>query len=268
MSTPLVSIIIPSLNQGIFIRKTLDSIFEQDYPNIEVIVMDGGSMDETIHIIKNYELGIRNKEHNKIDFQWVSRKDNGQANAINAGLRKSKGDIVMYLNSDDYLLPYAIQTVVKTFVTTPRLMWLTGECLIVDEKGNRIQELIRLYKKILRFVPIKLILPVANPIAQPSTFWRKVIMSDIGYFNEDLHYTFDYEYWLRVSKKYAVGVLPTALSAFRIHGASKGGILFKKQFSEELDVVKNYVSNPILLFLHAIHNKIIVGIYTMIKGYV
>jgi glycosyltransferase involved in cell wall biosynthesis len=266
MRHPLVSIIIPSLNQGKFIDQTLESIFLQDYPNLEVIVMDGGSTDGTVKTLKKYELRVTSNELRKHRiFTWISKKDKGQADAINKGMKKAHGDIVTYINSDDYYLPHAIKTVVSYFLDYPNVDWLTGDCMIVDEYNNRIQSFVRWYKKILRMLPIQLILPVANPIAQPSTFWRKKVFEEIGHFDDALRYVFDYEYWIRIAKKYTISVIPHVLSAFRIHRASKGGSNYKKQFEEELEVSHTFHTPRFFQFFHKIHAKIVIWIYNRIK---
>ena len=100
-----ISIIIPSLNQGIFIEKTITSLLEQNYPNLEIIVMDGGSTDSTISILKKYEP----------DVQWISEKDNGQSHAINKGIGICSGEIIGFLNSDDYLLPGSLNAIAENF---------------------------------------------------------------------------------------------------------------------------------------------------------
>jgi len=263
---PLVSIIIPSLNQGKFIKQTLESIFSQDYPNIEVIVMDGGSHDQTIKILTNYELRIKNKKYrNVIHFRWESKRDRGQASAINKGLRMAKGDIVGYLNSDDYLEQGAITKIVNIFQKNQSIKWVTGDCRIVNEQGKEIQSLVRFYKCLLRLLPLSVILPIANPIAQPGTFWKKEVHNKIGYFDEALRYVFDYDFWIRMSKMYQIKVTPAVLSAFRIHKQSKGSRSYMSQFEEELAVSKRYFAFPPAEHLHRLHASLTVWTYNRIK---
>lgn len=250
-----ISIITPSFNQGRFIEETIESILNQKYVDIEMIVVDGCSSDNTIEILKKYEGRIR----------WLSEKDNGQTDAINKGLKMANGDIVAYLNSDDYYTTGALSNVLAYFKENPDCKILTGDYIIVNEFGEVMHSPIRLYKHILRKINGISLLCFTNYISQPSTFWRRELLDEIGYFNEDLHYVMDYEYWMRVMKKYKLHVTSETLSVFRIHSQSKGGHLYKKQFDEELEVAKKYCNNKIILWLHALHNKLITTIYKIIK---
>lgn len=264
MDKLLISIIIPTLNQGKFIGITLQSIIDQNYPDIEIIVMDGGSTDSTVKTIKDFESKIKRLDK-RIQFSWVSKKDKGQSNAINLGWKKAKGDILCYLNSDDYLLPGCLNEVAKVFTDKPDAKWMTGDYIIVDEKGKEIQKPISFYKRVLRYIPLSVILPFTNPIIQPSTFLRKTFVQRIGYFDETLRFTFDYDYWFRCLSVAKPFITDVPLSSFRIHGESKGGRQYKKQFEEEMKVVRRHNKKPFVLASHRMHNKLIVGIYDFIK---
>jgi len=259
-NTLKISIITPSFNQGHFIKETIDSVLSQDYPNFEYIIMDGASSDETVKILKSYA-----PKGKKGKISWVSQKDNGQTDAINMGLKKATGDIVMYLNSDDVMLPNTLKIVAGYFTSHNDAMWLTGGYLIVDEKGNKIQSFISLYKTLLRKIPFFTTLTIANFIIQPSTFWRRSLINEIGFFDKSLHYCMDFDYWMRIIRKYKLHVLPNHFSFFRIHGSSKGGLLFKKQFREEHKVVLKYSQNKFVNFLHLLHSNLIIFIYFFIK---
>lgn len=280
-----ISIITPSLNQGTYIEKTIRSVIQQDYPDIEYIVMDGGSTDGTVKILQEYERrilrdtkkkaivpypkykdnqGTKNQELRT--FYWVSEKDRGQADAINKGLKIATGDIVGYLNSDDYFEKGALQKVVDFFRTHKNAIWVTGDYRIVDEKGQEIQTLVKRYKMVLQNLPLSFILPILNPISQPSTFWRRDVMKKVGYFDTTLRYTFDYDYWLRLIKLYPLGKIPQTLSSFRIQKNSKGNKYFNEQFAEELRVLQKYTHNPFILFLHKCHNLFVILIYRLIKN--
>lgn len=251
----MFSIIIPSYNQGIYIAQTIDSILNQSYKNVEVLVIDGGSTDNTIEVLKNY--GNR--------IYWLSEKDRGQTHAINKGLTLAKGNIITYLNSDDYYLDNTLEIIARTFSTNEGALWVTGDYVIVDEEGNKIQNAIGKYKSFFRSMLSFNLLIVLNPIIQPSTFLSRALMEKIGLFNEDLHYVMDYEYWLKAMKIEPPILVKDSLSAFRIHKHSKGGSQYRKQFAEELDVAKKFHNSPILLFLHLLHNKIIFIVYSIIK---
>ncbi len=250
-----ISIVTPSYNQGRFIEETIKSVIEQDFNDFEYIVMDGGSSDETIEILKKYNDSIK----------WFSKKDKGQSDAINQGLKLATGDIVAYINSDDFYLSGTFRKVANYFNNNPKAKILTGDYTIIDEFGNKNQRVVAQYKKLLRQFPSLNMLSFANFIIQPSTFWRRSLLEEIGYFNEDLHYVMDYEYWMRVLQKYDLHVLPDTLSVFRIHSLSKGGHQFEKQFEEELEIAGKYNKNKLIIGLHSLHNKLITTIYKIIK---
>ncbi len=232
-----ISVVIPSYNQGKFIRQTIESILAQE-GDIEVFVADGGSTDETVEILKSYGQKI----------QWVSEKDNGQTDAINKGLSRVTGDIVAYINSDDFYIPGAFKRVREVFSEHTEVMWLTGDALIVDEQGKEIQSWIRWYKKILRKLPFPWILYITNPIVQPSTFWRRELLKRVGFFRQEKHYTMDHDYWLRIIRYYQPHIVKEPLSAFRIHGLSKGGRHYEKQFREDWETVREHCNSPFFCF--------------------
>lgn len=254
---PKISIITPSYNQKKYIQQAIDSVFAQRYPNLEFIIIDGGSTDGTVDVLKHYS--------GNPQFKWVSEHDAGQADAINKGLAMATGDIIAYLNSDDYYLPNTFASVVEFFDSHKKAMWVTGDYRIVDEKGKCIQLPVVWYKSFFRLFPSYVSLCITNFIAQPSTFWKYRAFRSIGLFDTKLSYVLDYDYWMRMIKKYPLSVIRRSLSAFRIHKASKGGHLYREQFKEENVVMQKYVSSRIMVKLHLLHNAIIVKIYSLIK---
>lgn len=252
---PRISVITPSFNQGKFIKQTIDSVLNQNYPNLEYIIMDGGSTDETIEILKSYGSKI----------QWISKPDKGQSDALNKGLKQSTGDVVAYLNSDDVYLPNTLLRVGTYFSEHPNVLWLTGDYQIINESGKIIQSFVTWYKSILRTLSSPDLLCVVNFINQPSTFWRKPLLNELGYFDQSLHFCMDYDFWLRIIHKHPLHQVRFVFSAFRIHSKSKGGGQFIKQFEEEHTVAQRYTKNKILLFLHKLHANLISIVYTLIK---
>jgi glycosyltransferase involved in cell wall biosynthesis len=250
-----IGIITPSYNQGGFIAQTIESVLGQHYAGLDYWIMDGGSTDNTVQILETY--GDR--------IGWVSEQDGGQAEALNKGLRKVKGDIVAFINSDDLYLPGAFSLVVDYFRRHPDALWVTGDYFIVDEDGRRIQSPVREYKRLLRQRPSIRRLALANFVVQPSTFWRRGLLDEIGFFDERLKYCFDYDFWMRAILKHPLHVIDAPLSLFRIHSRSKGGSEFVKQFVEEHEVLKRYVENRGLLALHRLHADLIVFIYRFVK---
>lgn len=255
---PKITLVTPSLNQSKFIERTIKSVLSQNYPNLEYIVMDGGSTDSTIDLLKKYS--------NKIT--WISEKDKGQSHAINKGLKKAKGEIVGYLNSDDYLENDCLYRVGEYFAKNKDMFWLTGKCRIVNETGEDIERFITVYKNIfLKYARYRNICLINQFISQPATFWRKRITSEVGYFDEKLQYSMDYDYWLRIWKIHNLGFLDQYLAAYRIHSVSKSYISPEKLFQEAYNVVQFHSSSIIILFLHRIHNLISLLIYRLIRSH-
>lgn len=252
---PGIGIVTPSYNQGRFIRETIDSVLGQQYPKLDYWVIDGGSSDNTRDILKGYGQKIN----------WVSEVDEGQAQAINKGLRRVTGDILAFINSDDIYSPGTLSLVAHYFFEHPEAMWLTGDHRIIDGRGKRVQSYVVGYKRMLRRRPSFSRLAVANYIVQPSTFWRRELIEEIGFFDESLRYCFDYDFWMRAIQKHPLHTVGDKLSLFRIHEASKGGSQFEKQFAEEHQVLKRYTANKTLLGIHRVHAKLIVFSYELIK---
>lgn len=186
---PRISVITPSYNQGQFIEETIRSVLLQDYPNLEYIVIDGGSTDNTLEIIERYKPWIS---------YWVSEPDRGQAHAINKGIAESTGDIIAYLNSDDYYLTGTLFKVAETLMQNPQIDLFHGRCRYIDIQGNKIGE------QFGRITHYKEILDLWNiwwgkrQFVQPEVFWTKRISDSIGVFQEELNYVMDYEYWCRI----------------------------------------------------------------------
>ena len=180
---PLVSIVTPSYNQGRFLKRTINSVLNQDYPNIEYIVIDGGSEDESVDILKEY----------KSLFEWISEPDRGQTHAINKGFARARGSILGYLNSDDVLYPGAISTVVEQFHKNPEVDMLYGKADYIDEEDKKTG----IYNTDVYSFERNMF---DCCICQPACFWRKRIADIVGKFDEDLHYAMDYDYWLRMDR--------------------------------------------------------------------
>jgi glycosyltransferase involved in cell wall biosynthesis len=201
----LVSIITPSYNQGEFIEETIKSVLSQDYPEIEYIVVDGGSTDNTIEIIKKYEGKIK----------WVSEKDSGQSDAINKGFRMAKGEIFAWLNSDDIYLPGAVGKAVEFLRNYPDIKMIYGNARFCDERGKIIGE----YSP-PGFFDYKS-LAFYNSICQPSTFFRRDAFFDAGGIDLRLHHLMDHDLWMKMAKENKVAYIPEFLSIYRLHDESK-----------------------------------------------
>lgn len=203
---PKFSIVTPSYNQGHFLEETILSVLNQRYPHTEYIIVDGGSTDSSVEVIKRYE--------SKLAW-WVSEKDRGQAHAINKGLERVTGDIVAYLNSDDVFLPGAFDMVAKIFMERPHINWLAGNCILF---GNAAEACVK-YPTPAADIASWLHF---NRLPQQSTFWRRSVMQKHGLFEEKFRYSFDYEYWVRlVHGGERCETVDFPLAGFRLHPQSK-----------------------------------------------
>lgn len=178
-----VTIVTPSYNQGKFIRRTIDSVLSQGVGDLEYIVMDGGSNDETVDILKSY--GDK--------LIWKSEKDKGQTDAVNKGIRASHGDIIGWLNSDDIYYPGAVKKVLEVFETHPEVNVVYGNAYHIAEDDSIIEEY---YTEDFDYERLKDICF----ICQPSLFFRKKVVDKYGYLDDKLQYCMDYDYWLRLGK--------------------------------------------------------------------
>jgi len=252
---PKMSIITPTYNQEQFIERTIRSILDQNYPNLEYIVMDGGSQDGTIDILRRYEGRLT----------WVSENDKGQADAINKGIRKATGDVIAYLNSDDIYEPGALMRVGEFFRDHPEVMWVTGRCRIIDQEGRNMRSAITAYKNfLLRHFNYSLLL-VTNPISQPATFWRRHVVDEFGLFNENEHLVMDYDYWLRIGEKYPLTVLDQYLAGFRVYPSSKTSSSFLTTFRREHELAKQRSSSVVLQAFHYLSYLCITAAYLVLN---
>jgi glycosyltransferase involved in cell wall biosynthesis len=261
MPPPRITIITPSFNQGTFIERTIKSVLSQGYPNLEYIVVDGGSTDDTLGILRRYEKELR----------WVSEPDSGQSDAINKGIRMSSrispGDIVAYLNSDDTYEPGALKRVAEYFQENPACMWLTGRCRIIDERDNEFRGLVSRYKNFLLARYSYNMLLVTNFICQPATFLKRELFEEVGPFDVNEHLVMDYEYWLRAGGGHGghrPGIINSNLACFRVYTESKTSSSFKDTFSREFMVSKRYTRSRLLIALHYLSYQAICIAYRLL----
>lgn len=228
-SLPKVSIVTPSFNQAEFIEETILSVQRQNYPNLEHIIVDGGSTDGTLSILKKYGDKIK----------WISENDRGQANAINKGFKMAEGEIIGWLNSDDPYLEGAVSSVVNVFVNHPKVQVLYGDYVFLDGSGRRIYEM-RLIK-----YDLYILLFDRCYIAQPTVFYKKEIFNKVGFLDETLQYAMDWEFFLRLGfSGYHFYHIPRLLAGNRLHKGSKtmsGWNGCKKLFDEEKNVRLRYM---------------------------
>lgn len=210
---PRISIITPSYNQGQYLEETIRSIILQNYPHLEYIIIDGGSTDNTVDIIKKYEPWVS---------YWVSEPDRGQTHAINKGIARATGDILAYLNSDDYYLPGTLLKVAEYFSQCPETDLLHGRCRYVNVQGDKIGEQLGSIQSFNEIIDLWGVWWRERQLVQPEVFWSRRITDRIGLLCEDLNYVMDYEYWCRILKAGGViGCLDSELTCFRFTTTQK-----------------------------------------------
>ena len=231
---PLVSIITPSFNQGRFIEETILSVKGQDYGNIEHIIIDGGSSDETLDILRKYET--------EYGLTWISEPDRGQSDAINKGFNLAKGSVVGWINSDDTYLPGAVSNAVKVLTARKGIDWIHGNAYWIDADGFVIGQF-----------PVKAfnledLLKFGMHIAQPSIFFRRYILEKIGGLDENLHSTMDYDFMLRMSHTFQGGFIPEFMATRRLHKFAKSVSQANTFYKETIkSLVKFFSENELSL---------------------
>lgn len=222
---PLVTVITPSYNQGRFIRKTIESVLTQDYSNIEYIIVDGGSTDETLDILNEYK-GL---------LKYISEKDEGQSDAINKGFRMAKGEIVAWLNSDDVYEKNCISKIVNYFIDNPNLGLLYGEGYIIDENDTKI----KIFEATQEF-DLWTLINVWDYIMQPTTFFRASKLKEINYLNTKLHYCMDWDLWIRLALVSEVKYINEILACSREYNETKTSTGGARRLHEIAMLMKKY----------------------------
>ena len=202
---PRISIVTPSFNQSQFLEETIRSVLLQGYPDLEYIVIDGGSTDSSVEIIRKYEPWLA---------FWVSEQDRGQSHAINKGFQRATGDVCAWLNSDDVYLRGALGAAALGFVEDPERSLVYGDLVLVDE-ASAVQGFMRAPSFSLES------LISHNYISQPAAFMRTADVKKVGYLDESYHLCMDYDLWLRLAPQGTVAHLDKTLAAFRTHSESK-----------------------------------------------
>lgn len=216
--TPKVTVVTPSYNQAQFLEETLLSVLNQTYPNIEYIVIDGGSTDGSVDIIKNYE--------DQIDY-WLSEKDSGQSNAINKGFKRATGDIVAWLNSDDLYFPDTVERAVAQFQKNKQLSLYYGDCVFINEAGG----FLRYFTEVENY-SLKRLCDYTDYIMQPTTFFSRERLLEVGMLDEDLHYGMDWDLWCKLAKKGEVYYDKNVVAANREYGETKTNTGGRERLSE------------------------------------
>ncbi len=249
---PLVSVVTPSYNQGQFIEDTILSVKNQRYPNIEHIIVDGGSTDNTLDVLREYE--------NTYKMHWIFEPDDGQTDAINKGFAMVSGEIIGWLNSDDmYFDRDTISNVVTALLNRPDASVIYGHVALIDE-NNRILKLECFpqfkYRRMLR----------RDYVGQPATFFRRFVIESHK-LNARLQFAMDYEFWLRLGKTYRFFCLNRILAADRNHRDRKIIAQRELMVAESIRVMKQYGQQfGFSYYLGRLQDKILVGAVGRLKG--
>ena len=219
---PLVTIITPSYGQGRFIEETILSVKGQEYPHIEHIIVDGGSKDETLDVLRRHE-GTYN-------MRWVSEPDGGMYEAVNKGLRMARGDILAYLNSDDRYFPWTVRVAVNALLEHPNVDFVFGDLLNVDDETA--------YVKAYFFPPFRLgYMRRFGFLGQAAVFWRRVVYEQCGGFDESLKHIADCEYWMRIGERHRAHKINEVMALERDHPEAKR-LAQEKEVYGELETVR------------------------------
>jgi glycosyltransferase involved in cell wall biosynthesis len=249
---PLVSIVTPSYNQAAYLEQTLQSVLAQDYASIEYLVVDGASTDNSVDIIRRYADRLA---------WWISEPDAGQAEAINKGLKRSKGEIVAWLNSDDLYLPGAIAQAVAAFQADPELGMVFGDAITIDAGGKPINKLIFGDWGLEELVRFRI-------ICQPAVFMRRSVLEDTGYLDPSYHLLLDHQLWIRIARIAPTRHISALWAAARHHPEAKNVALAGKFGQETIQILQWMRTQPELTGLIDRENShILGGVYRLSARY-
>lgn len=227
---PKISVVTPSYNQAQFLERTILSVLNQNYPNLEYIIIDGGSTDGSVEIIKKYE---------KYLSYWVSEKDKGQSHAINKGFDKSTGEILAWLNSDDTYLSETFYKVAKSFKRNPEADLIFGNIYFINEFDKRIGEL-----RFTEFDFDTLVYEGGN-LHQTGTFWTKNIYKKVGGLNSNYKFCMDYDFFCRVAKVGKLCHMRDFFANFRMHANAKSSTINHIGCKEHKEIMRRYISKDL-----------------------
>ncbi|MFC1488313.1 glycosyltransferase family 2 protein [Thermodesulfobacteriota bacterium] len=233
-SWPKISIVTPSYNQGHFLEETIRSVLLQGYPNLEYIIIDGGSTDNSIEIIRKYESWLTH---------WVSENDHGQSHALNKGFKLASGKILAWLNSDDLYLYDTLYSVAQSFIERPNTDLVIGKCDKLNKSGV-IEPFFPHYDTRNFEIAIRAY-ATWDHFSQPSIFFKETVYKTVGPLDEKLHYTMDLDYWLRTFRMgFTAANVNKTLSIYREHDDSKSVAMKDLMAKETFRVLKVQCGNP------------------------
>ncbi len=249
---PLVSIITPSYNQVGFLEDTIKSVLAQDYPAIEYLIVDGGSTDGSVDIIRKYQSELA---------WWVSEPDEGQASAINKGMAKAKGEIVAWLNSDDLYLPHAVNQAVEAFQSNPQLGLVFGNAVTIDADGCPIKELIFPDWELEDLIGFRI-------ICQPAVFMLRGLYKQVAGLDLNYHFMLDHHLWIRIASLAPIKHVNSMWAAARHHEAAKNVSQAADFGSESLEILAWVQKHPKLATLvEGNKRQVLAGAYRLNARY-
>ena len=223
---PKISIVTVSYNQSSFIEENIKSVINQNYSNVEHIIIDAGSTDGTLKILQRYDKYL----------DWISEADEGQSHGLNKGFKKAEGQIIGWINSDDKLAPGALHKIAAFFIENPNEIAVVGDQAIIDSNSS-IKRIIK-----SRSYDFNYLLNHSTGITQNSTFFLKEVFDQINYLDENLHYAMDLDLFLRIARIRKIPYLPETLAEFRMHPNSKTAEGIHKFALESIRIRKKYGS--------------------------
>jgi len=248
----LVSAVTPSFNQSAYLEQAIRSVLEQDYPDVEYMVMDGASTDGSVDIIRKYSSRL---------VYWASEKDSGQADAINKGMRRARGEIVAWLNSDDYYLPGAIKSAVTALESNPQAVMVYGNMLAVDQTGQTINQ--------LRYRQLTLEdLLCFQIVGQPAVFMRRTAFEKAGGLDLNFHFMLDHQLWIKLAAQGSIVHVNQTWSAARYHPLAKNR-LKAAEFGREAFRILDWLETQADLapILHRVQRRARASVYRVNARY-
>jgi glycosyltransferase involved in cell wall biosynthesis len=252
---PSLTVVTPCLNAAATIGEALESVRAQKYPGLEHLVMDGGSTDGTLEIVRSFG-----------HVQLVSEPDAGRVEAANKGAARAGGDVVAWLNADDRYEPGALHLVGRALSDQPDAPWATGYCRIIGAHGNEIRRGVTSYKNwLLDHYSLPLFL-TQNFVSDPATFVRRSALERAGPLDASFPTAHDYDLWLRVAKLGPPVVIPEYLSAFRMSEGTLSMEGFEGQFREHAQVARRHGAGyPLPTTANAVMSQAIVAVYRALR---
>jgi glycosyltransferase involved in cell wall biosynthesis len=254
---PRITIVTPVLNGAAHLEQALASVRDQGYPDVEHVVVDGGSTDGTVELLERTP-----------DIRWISEPDEGLADAMNKGIAMATGELVGWLNADDAYLPGALHAVGTAAAAQPDRQWITGRCPIVDGAGNEIRKPITAYKNLLLRRYSYPLLLTQNFVSCPSTFVRRAAYLEAGPLDVAYRYSMDYDVFLRIAERHDPLILHRDLAFFRMDDGSLSMSGFERQFAEHAEQGRRHgQGHPVAATANVVMSRLIVLAYRAMRAH-